>query len=256
MLLRDAKDSNQIIEYNISFDDESTKEVLEILDDCFSRRKIGLPIEEGFLIHKGFSLYHLQSSLKYGENVSKGSYKALEVYHYTFSDPVPKKSAIGEIDLGEEVKVSKTAITCSKSAIIAFILYHLNAKDRNLFISRLNPEENTYIKRLLDLPGSERLSNLLGTVESIETILQKCQSFKEAMTLEDIGLLEEIQYFKTAYSYATLMPRTFYDGVYLNSIVPCDDMECEEIQDILEASRENTAIVKKLTLEPKHVILK
>jgi len=257
MLLRDAKDSNQIINYNISFDDESTKEVLEILDDCFSRRKIGLPIEESFLMHRYLSLYKLQSLLSTGENVSKGGYKDLEVYHYTFSDLAPKKSIIGNIDLGKEVKVSKTAITCSKSAIIAFIICHLDVKERSLFVSRLNPVEKTYLGRLFNLPGSERLSNLLGTVESIEKLLQKCQNFKEAMILEDIRLLEEIQYFKTVYSYSTLTPKSIFDDkASSNSILPYNDMECDDYQNISSASSENTAIVKKLTLEPKRIIQK
>lgn len=255
MLLNDAKSSNLILDYDISFDNESKKEVLEILDDCFSKRKITLPYEETFLIHKDFKLKDLKCKLESRPHKSEGGLRDLRVHHYTFGEPTSKKSVIGNMDLGEEVKVSRTTIACLLSSTIAFILHHLNDEERNLFISRLNEIEKDYIKTLLDLGGYGRLSVLLNTIENIEIFLKKCQHFDESMQLEDIELLEKIRYFKMVYSYATLTPSRNYDRVYLNSIVPIDDMECEEIQNIQEGAQENTAIVKMLKLEPKRIIL-
>ncbi len=254
MLLNDAKCNNRIIDYDITFDNESKKEVLEILDDCFSKRKISLPIDEIFLLHKDFDLSYLKSTLESGSNKSKGGFQDLAVYYYKFGDLISKRSIISDIYLGEEINVSRTIITCSLSSTIAFILHHLSDKERESFISRLNLIEKVYLETLLSLGGYGRLSNLLGSIENMETFLKKCQHFEEQMQLEDISLLEKIRYFKLAYSYATLTTSRSYDRGYLNSVIPIDDMECEEIQDIQEAAKENTAIVKKLRLEPKRII--
>lgn len=91
MLLRDEKDNNRILDYNISFDDESKKMVLEILADCFCRRKFSLPVEETFLLHKDFNLTHLKWKLESGSNIAKGGFQDLAVYHYAYDKPKPKK---------------------------------------------------------------------------------------------------------------------------------------------------------------------
>lgn len=250
MLLYDANSSNHIIDYDITFDCESKKLVLELLRDCFNRREIRLLGEETFLLHKHFDLENLKRSL----DKSKGWWHDLLVYYYTFGNSIPKKSEIGNLYLGEEIKVTSTTIKCPMASIIAFILHHLNDEECMLFINSLTPIERTYIEALLDLSGAERLSCLLDTPENIDAFLKKCLSFKESMSLEELKFFEKIWYFKSAFSYSTLTPSQSYNQAYLNSIVPIDEMEWEEIQDIEDAAKENTEIVKMLKLEPKRII--
>lgn len=250
MLLEDARCNNSIIDYDITFDNESKKIVLDILSDCFSKRKISLPCEETFLLYEYFDLDCLKRSLA----KSKGWWHDLLVYYYTFSNPIAKKSEIGDIYLGEEVKVTSTSIECSMSSTIGFVLHHLNDGDRSSFISNLNPADKAYIDVLLGLSGYGRLSCLLGTMENIDDFLRKCQCFEEAMKLEHLKLFEKILYFKTVFAHSTLTPKQSYNKAYLNSIIPIDDMECEEIQNIKDVAKENTEIVKRLRLEPKRII--
>ena len=250
MLLEDVRCNNSIIDYDITFDNDSKKIVLDILSDCFNKRKISLPCEETFLLHGDFDLDCLKRVL----DKSKGGLHDLLVYYYTFSNPIPKKSEIGGIHLGEEVKITSTLIECPLSSIIAFVLHHLNDGDRNCFINNLNPADKTYIDVLLRLSGSGRLSCLLDTIENIDDFLRKCQCFEEKTKLDDLKLFETILYFKTVFAHSILTPRRSYDKAYLNSIVPIDDMECEEIQNIKDAAEENTKIVKRLRLAPKRII--
>lgn len=256
MLVDDSKNRNKIIDYKISFDSEIKREVLEILDECFSKRRISLPFEEAILLHKGYDLSKLKRELEDPSKSIRGGFKDLSMYYYTYGDQVPKQSAIGDIYLGEEINISRTIISCSLSSTIAFILHHLNSEERESFISRHNSIEKVYLETLLSLSGYGRLSNLLGSVENMKTFLKKCQHIDEPMQLEEISLLEKIRYFKLAYSYATLTASRSYDRGYLNSIIPVDDMECEEIQNIQEAANENTEMIRMLTLEPKRMILK
>lgn len=255
MLIDDSKNRNRIIDYKISFDSEIKKEVLEILDECFSKRKISLPFEETILLHKGHDLSDLKRELEDPSKLIKGGFKDLSMYYYTYGNQAPKQSVIGDIYLGEEIKVSRTIISCSLSSTIVFILRHLNSEEREAFISRHDLIEKAYLETLLSLSGCGRLSNLLGLVENMEMFLKKCQNFDNPMSLEDISLLEKIRYFKLAYSYATLTASCSYDRGYLNSIIPIDDMECEEIQNIQEAATENSEMIRMLTLEPKRIIL-
>lgn len=60
MLINDSLDNNRIIDYDISFDSESKRFILEILEECFSKRKISLPIEETILLQKGHDLSDLK----------------------------------------------------------------------------------------------------------------------------------------------------------------------------------------------------
>lgn len=255
MLLNDPKDSNRILDYNISFDDESKKKVLEILNDSFSKRIIGESIEEIFLLHKEFTLINLHNMLEIPTNIYQGGLQDLMVYDYKLGNCIPKKSIIGNIDLGEEIKVTRTAISCSFSSIISFILHHLDEKECNLFISKFDSLEKIYLKRLLDFGGYERLTILLGTVEAIKAFFKKCQSLELSVQLEDIKSLERVRYFQMLYGLTTLTPRECYDRRYLNSISGIDEMERETIQNILDGSTENTEIIKTLRLEPKHIIL-
>ena len=61
-------------------------------------------------------------------------------------------------------------------------------------------------------------------------------------------------YFKTVFNYATLTPIQSYNRTYLNSIIPIDDMEYEQIENIQDAAEENVEIIKRLKLEPKRII--
>ena len=256
MLLNDSTDSNKIIDYDIGFDNESKKTVLEILDECFSRRKTTEPIEEIFLLHKGFKLSDLKRNLEEKSKMLRGGVRDLSMYYYTYGEPIPKQSIIGDIALGEEILVSRAEISCSLSAIINFILNHLS-EEYHLFMSRLNPMEQAYIEMLLKYCGYERLSVLLDSFEDIKTFLEKIQNFDELIKLENAQLLEKIRYFKMVYSLATLRENKWYDRAYLSSIsYMSDEMERERIQDIQDASTENTTIIKMLKLEPKHVIQK
>ena len=250
MLLYDEECNDLIINYEISFDNESKEMVLAILRDCFNRREISLSCEEKFLLHKNFDLECLKNNLE----KSNGCLHDLLVYYYNFSKPTLKKSEIGGIYLGEEVKVSSTVVKCSMSSTIAFILHHLNDEDRNNFINNLTSIEKTYINVLLELSGSERLSCLLDTIKNIEVFLKKCHCFEESLQLNDLKWFEKILYFKTVFNYATLTPIQSYNRTYLNSIIPIDDMEYEQIENIQDAAEENVEIIKRLKLEPKRII--
>lgn len=254
MLVNDPLDKNRIIDYDISFDNQSKKTVLEILEECFSKRKISLPTEEIILLQTGHDLSNLKQKLETPSNALIGGVKELSMYYYTYGELKPRQSILGNVQLGEETLVSRTEISCSLSSVIKFVLHHVSEQECQLFMSKFTSMEKAYLDVLLSYGGYERLTVLLGSIKDTKTFLEKSQSFEELMKPENAKWLERIRYFKLAYSYATLTASRSYDRGHLNSIIPIDDMEYEEIQDIQDASTENTAMIKMLKLEPKHII--
>lgn len=255
MLVNDPLDNNRIIDYDISYDTESKKTVLEILEECFNKRKISLPTEETILLQKGYDLSDLKRKLEIPSNALIGSVKDLSMYYYTYGELRPKQSIIGDMLLGEETLVSRTEISCSLSSIVKFILHHVSEKECQLFMSKLTPMEKAYVDALLSYGGFERLTVLLGSIKDTEIFLEKCQNFEELMRPESAKRLERIRYFKLVYSLATLTASNEYDRANLISW-SCvgDEMERESMQDIQDASAENTLMIKMLKLEPKRII--
>ena len=122
-------------------------------------------------------------------------------------------------------------------------------------MSKLTLMEEAYVNALLNYGGFERLTVLLGSIKDIETFLEKCRNFEELIMPENVKLLERIRYFKLVYSLATLTASNWYDRANLISWSnDGDEMERERIQDIQDASIENTTLIKMLKLEPKHII--
>lgn len=255
MLINDSLDNNRIIDYDISFDNESKKTVLEILEECFSKRKISLPIKETILLQKGHDLSDLKRKLETPTKTLMDGVKDLSMYYYTYSELKPKRSILGDMFLGEETLVSRTEISCSLSSIVKFILHHVSEKECQLFMSKLTSMEKTYVDALLNYGGFERMSVLLGSIKDIETFLEKCRNFEELIMPENVKLLERIRYFRLVYSLATLTASNWYDRANLISWSnEGDEMEREIIQDIQDASIENTTMIKVLKLEPKRII--
>ena len=75
------------------------------------------------------------------------------------------------------------------------------------------------------------------------------------MRPENTKWLERIRYFKLIYGLVTLTASNWYDRANLISrSYEGDEMERETVQDIQDASTENTTMIKILKLEPKRII--
>ena len=255
MLVNDPLDKNRIIDYDISFDNESKKTVLEILEECFSKRKISVPTEETILLQTGRDLSDLKRKLETPSNALIGGVRDLLMYYYTYGELKPKQSIIGNMQLGDETLVSRTEISCSLSSIVKFILHHVSEKECQLFMTKLTPMERAYVDALLNYGGYERLTVLLGSIKDTEIFLEKCRDFEELMRPENTKWLERIRYFKLIYGLVTLTASNWYDRANLISrSYEGDEMERETVQDIQDASTENTTMIKILKLEPKRII--